>query len=939
MRRGLLLLLAVALLAVVPGNAAAATEVSFSPSQLKFTAVTVGQTSQPAEIELTNHGSSNVPIQVLGIYGPAGGDFSQTNGCGPELEPGANCSFTVAFRPTAAGLRDAILSVKAGGTVVEAKLLGRGITTVMRVNPSSLDLGGVPSGSVVGLIELEVGTRVDAFKGGLEGNHFEWQIFAEPPCERFPMLPGEKCTYAVIFNPGGEAPESATFTLTSEPTAETIEIPLSGSGMAEPGLSIQPAEANFGAERVGVASAPESFTVSNSGSFPIQLESITAGLEAPANFRLLPGGCTPGTLLQPKQDCQLEVLFQPFTTGADEANLQVTGSSEAGEITAEATLAGNGLGSPGIEPSVSKVELGPVPLGSSADSAPFQLLSSGATPLTITRIGFEGPDAAQFRYRASGCTGAPILPGNSCSITVSLEPQEGGPLEASLRVESDAASSPTIIPLSGTGEPVPEARLTGPSESFPETAVGAESKALIYAVTSIGSGPLQVDGAALGGSDAADFKIKEDGCVGATVLPGRSCEILVKFLPMAVGPRSAQLEVSSDSAGGNAAIGLTGTGEPHPVAAFSEPEVDFGSLFVGESARRLVDLENVGTTPLTLSGEVRGGDVEDFDSDSECLSVRPVIPAGGSCAFELEFAPTGAGSFSGTVTVGSDSAGASPVVTLKGTAVALTKALTATPSSEDFGEAGVGARLPDRVVTVESSGDRPATVGAVEVTGADGASFPLDRDACTGDALAPGETCQVAVGFAPGSAGAKGARLQIESDAEAGSLVVPLTGTGTEAPGKGAEAGPATKGADAPPPSAASPIAPSPPPACVPASVAKPVPYRPRVKGKPNALGVRARFAGDGPAVVAVSASLVEGGHSTFLGKSDLAVAGGGVNLKLRLPRAQALPAGTPVTLHLSYRVRGETPGCGGFGRVHRESLRTKIAWVTVPAGESARAR
>ena len=55
-----------------------------------------------------------VTVTVDGIA--AGGDFSQTNDCGPTLAPGASCAVTVTFTPTAPGGRSGTLTLSTGAT-------------------------------------------------------------------------------------------------------------------------------------------------------------------------------------------------------------------------------------------------------------------------------------------------------------------------------------------------------------------------------------------------------------------------------------------------------------------------------------------------------------------------------------------------------------------------------------------------------------------------------------------------------------------------------------------------------------------------------------------------------------------------------------------------------------------------------------------------------
>jgi Protein of unknown function (DUF1573) len=68
---------------------------------------TVGTTSAPQTLTLTNNGTT--PLAIASIT--ASGDFAETNTCGSSLAPGASCTITVTFTPTAAGSRTGVVTI------------------------------------------------------------------------------------------------------------------------------------------------------------------------------------------------------------------------------------------------------------------------------------------------------------------------------------------------------------------------------------------------------------------------------------------------------------------------------------------------------------------------------------------------------------------------------------------------------------------------------------------------------------------------------------------------------------------------------------------------------------------------------------------------------------------------------------------------------------
>src|SRR5437764_375800 len=89
-----------ALLFVLVGAASAQT-VSLSATSLTFGNQVLGTTSKAKIVTLTNTGTAILTISSI----VASGDFAQTNTCGTAVGPGAKCTISVTFKPTAVGTR------------------------------------------------------------------------------------------------------------------------------------------------------------------------------------------------------------------------------------------------------------------------------------------------------------------------------------------------------------------------------------------------------------------------------------------------------------------------------------------------------------------------------------------------------------------------------------------------------------------------------------------------------------------------------------------------------------------------------------------------------------------------------------------------------------------------------------------------------------------
>ena len=102
---------------VVPG-------IAIFPSSLDLGSQTVGTTSVPRLVSVTNIGADPLTIGAV----TAVGDFTDVTNCGASLAAGASCAISVQMTPTAAGARTGALTIadNAAGTPHNVNLTGTG---------------------------------------------------------------------------------------------------------------------------------------------------------------------------------------------------------------------------------------------------------------------------------------------------------------------------------------------------------------------------------------------------------------------------------------------------------------------------------------------------------------------------------------------------------------------------------------------------------------------------------------------------------------------------------------------------------------------------------------------------------------------------------------------------------------------------------------------
>jgi probable HAF family extracellular repeat protein len=112
-----------------------------APGPLTFSSQTVGTTSQPQTLTLTNSGSASLPLDSISIAAGAK-DFTQKNDCPQSLAAGTHCTASVTFAPSAAGSQNALLDVVTAGATITVPLAGTTPLTIsMSATPASPKVG------------------------------------------------------------------------------------------------------------------------------------------------------------------------------------------------------------------------------------------------------------------------------------------------------------------------------------------------------------------------------------------------------------------------------------------------------------------------------------------------------------------------------------------------------------------------------------------------------------------------------------------------------------------------------------------------------------------------------------------------------------------------------------------------------------------------------
>lgn len=151
-------------------------------------------------------------------------------------------------------------------------------------------------------------------------------------------------------------------------------------------------------------------------------------------------------------------------------------------------------------------------------------------------------------------------------------------------------------------------------------------------------------------------------------------------------------------------------------------------------------------------------------SANSCAGTSFTLSDGQSCTFNAVFSPTAIGNFNDTVTVTSDAGQVNnDQVALSGEGTAGPAAtLDVAPASHDYGDVLTGDSATF-TFTVSNTGETGSSLDIDAIGLGGGTDFSISGGTCSvGDTLADGDSCTVAVDFAPATDGAQSDTLTVD---------------------------------------------------------------------------------------------------------------------------------------------------------------------------------
>ena len=311
-------------------------------------------------------------------------------------------------------------------------------------------------------------------------------------------------------------------------------------------LDVAPTALNLGNVMVSHPSPAQTIMVSNNGTGQVTVDNIAVSGPFASSGNSLPMTLNVG------QSMPLKVTFTPNGSGTASGSLTVT--STAANSPSVVSLKGTGVStSAPVDLTVAPASLN---FGSLAVSKPSPaqtvlVSNNGAGSVTVSNIAVSGPFAS-----TGNSLPMTLSAGQNMLLNIKFTPNGIGTASGSLTITSDAANSPSVVSLAGTGTSTSGSvnlTIAPASLEFGIVAASDPGPAQTVFVSNNSAGPVTVSNAAVSGPFSS-----AGNTFPTTLNIGQSMMLKVTFAPTASGAASGTLTITSNAANSPATVALGG---------------------------------------------------------------------------------------------------------------------------------------------------------------------------------------------------------------------------------------------------------------------------------------------------------------------------------------------------------------------------------------------
>ena len=462
---------------------------------------------------IDNAGTQPLSVGNVQISGANPGDFQVTRQPTSSVAPGAATTFTIQFSPAGFGARTATISFSEndasqtnpftftiGGIGMAPQIavaglsqpIADGATTTSTSNAT--DFGSVVIGAAPvtqtytiannGTVPLTLGTV------SMSGpNASDFTVTLQPASS---VAAGANTTFSIRFLPAavGSRVAAINFSENDPSQSSPFTFAIGGTGtvpqIAVTGLS-QPIvdgatttsssnATDFGSANVGGPTVTQTYTITNSGTGPLSVGTVSIAGANPGDFVV---ASQPSSSVAAGGSTTFSVRFQPVVGASRTAIVKFTETDPSQPSPFTFAIGGLGVG-PTIAVSgggqaiadnatttstTNDTSFGSMPIGGSPISETYSVTNNGDATLNLGAVSLSGTNAADFSVVSQPAS--TVAPGTSTTFTVQFIAAGGGTRSAKISfTENDSSkASPYTFAISGVGN-APLIALTGNSQPF-----------------------------------------------------------------------------------------------------------------------------------------------------------------------------------------------------------------------------------------------------------------------------------------------------------------------------------------------------------------------------------------------------------------------------------------------------------------------------------------
>ena len=468
----------------IQGNATSIVDGDSTPAITDWT--DFGTANSTRTFTIRNTGTSLLKVGAITFSGTNASEFRVTSAPSATVPVGSSTTFTVTFTPTAIGLRTANISIvnndtnenpydfAVQGTGIDQEIDIRGNTISIidgDTTPTTADWTDFSSVATTrtftifntGNIALTIGAIT------ISGtNALDFTVTSPPAAS---VAANSNTTFIITFSPSAIGSRTATISIVNNDNSESPydfaiqgfgiiqEIDVQGNTTSIADGDITPSVADW--TDFGSSNGTRTFTILNSGNFPLTVGTITITGANASEFTVI---TPPSSAVPALSYTTFVVTFIPTAVGVRTANISIV-NDDTNEnpynfniqgigSTREIDLQGNGLSiaNGDLVTSVSDhTDFGPADINLATVTRTFTIRNIGSLPLTIANPTISGLNAAEFSITANPGT---LLLGAGASTTFQLtfNPSAVFTRVAQINiVNNDSDENPYFFAIQGTG--------------------------------------------------------------------------------------------------------------------------------------------------------------------------------------------------------------------------------------------------------------------------------------------------------------------------------------------------------------------------------------------------------------------------------------------------------------------------------------------------------